>query len=54
MTQTPQERGINWLKGAGLRPTRQRVALASLLVGDGCDRHVTAESLFGAAQDADA
>ncbi|WP_208347597.1 iron response transcriptional regulator IrrA [Pseudaestuariivita rosea] len=43
------ERGTDWLNGAGLRPTRQRVALASLLVGDGNDRHVTAESLFEAA-----
>jgi Fur family iron response transcriptional regulator len=34
------------LEGAGLRPTRQRVALAKLLVGDGQHRHVTAESLF--------
>lgn len=38
--------GTKWLTDAGLRPTRQRVALASLLVGDGMDRHVTAESLF--------
>jgi Fur family iron response transcriptional regulator len=30
---------------AGLRPTRQRVALAELLFGKG-DRHVTAEKLF--------
>lgn len=33
----------------GLRPTRQRLALATLLVGDGQDRHVSAESLFLAA-----
>lgn len=45
----PRERSIEWLGGAGLRPTRQRVALAELLVGDGNDRHVTAESLFDAA-----
>ena len=32
------------LKAAGLRPTRQRVALAMLLFGNG-DRHVTAEML---------
>ena len=32
------------LRGAGLRPTRQRVALAILLFADG-DRHVTAETL---------
>ena len=37
------------LKGAGLRPTRQRLALASLLF-DGHDRHVTAEQLHGHAQ----
>lgn len=39
----------NWLAQAGLRPTRQRLALAELLVGDGKHRHVTAESLFDAA-----
>ena len=44
------ERGTAWLRHSDLRPTRQRVALASLLVGDGQDRHVTAESLFAAAQ----
>ncbi len=38
-----------WLDSGGLRPTRQRLALAELLVGDGRDRHVTAESLFEAA-----
>ena len=41
-------RGTDWLSTGGLRPTRQRVILASLLVGDGLDRHVTAESLFAA------
>lgn len=40
------DRAAAWLSGAGLRPTRQRLALADLLVGDGQDRHVTAESLF--------
>lgn len=39
-----------WLARGGLRPTRQRMALARLLVGDGQHRHVTAESLFEAAQ----
>ena len=38
-----------WLARAGLRPTRQRLTLAALLVGDGQDRHATAESLFAAA-----
>jgi Fur family iron response transcriptional regulator len=46
MTSQAIENGTKWLAQAGLRPTRQRVALASLLVGDGQDRHVTAESLF--------
>lgn len=43
------QRASAWLTAAALRPTRQRLALAELLVGDGCDRHVTAESLFDAA-----
>lgn len=41
-----------WLDTGGLRPTRQRLSLATLLVGDGMDRHVTAEGLFAAAQSA--
>ena len=41
-----EERANDWLARGGLRPTRQRLALARLLVGDGQDRHVTAESLF--------
>jgi Fur family transcriptional regulator, iron response regulator len=32
------------LRAAGLRPTRQRIALGNLLFAD-CDRHVTAECL---------
>jgi len=47
---TPVQRGSTWLQNAGLRPTRQRVTLAALLVGDGQDRHVTAESLHAASQ----
>ncbi|MCB2136237.1 MAG: transcriptional repressor [Rhodobacteraceae bacterium] len=43
------QRGTGWLASAGLRPTRQRVALAALLVGDGQNRHVTAEGLHAAA-----
>lgn len=35
---------VSRLRRAGLRPTRQRVALAELLFGSG-DRHVTAEEL---------
>jgi Fur family iron response transcriptional regulator len=37
------------LREAGLRPTRQRVALAHLLFAEG-DRHVTAEALHEEAQ----
>lgn len=37
------------LRKAGLRPTRQRLALSSLLFGQG-DRHVTAEALHCEAQ----
>ena len=46
MPLTQVQRATDWLADAGLRPTRQRVTLATLLVGDGRDRHVTAESLF--------
>ncbi|GAB1362066.1 transcriptional repressor [Rhodobacter sp.] len=46
---TAEQRGADWLACGGLRPTRQRLALAGLLVGDGEDRHVTAEGLFAAA-----
>ena len=45
-------RSIDWLNRGALRPTRQRLALAQLLVGDGMNRHVTAESLFVATADA--
>ena len=38
------------LKDAGLRPTRQRLALGKLLF-EGGDRHVTAEQLHGEAMD---
>ena len=39
---------INRLKAAGLRPTRQRLALSKLLFDQG-DRHLTAEQLHGEA-----
>ena len=48
MTDTQQDRVTIWLAKGNLRPTRQRLALATLLVGDGVNRHVTAESLFAA------
>jgi len=49
-----QIRAGQWLATVGLRPTRQRIALATMLVGDGKDRHVTAESLFETARRAGA
>ena len=53
LTQDRLDRGSEWLASAGLRPTRQRVSLAALLVGDGQNRHVTAESLHDATRSAD-
>ena len=44
----PYSRIIELLRSAGLRPTRQRLALTKLLF-DGEDRHVTAEMLHGEA-----
>lgn len=44
----PYTEALDRLRGAGLRPTRQRLALAKLLF-DGGDRHVTAEQLHGEA-----
>ena len=49
MTNLTQDRSTAWLGRVGLRPTRQRMTLAGLLVGDGQNRHVTAESLYEAA-----
>ncbi|MFN4154522.1 MAG: iron response transcriptional regulator IrrA [Paracoccaceae bacterium] len=51
MQDTALNRSAEWLARGGLRPTRQRLSLASLLVGDGLDRHVTAESLFALSVD---
>lgn len=48
MDQAEHHLATDWLARGGLRPTRQRLVLAELLVGDGQDRHVTAESLFAA------
>ena len=45
------ERAGSWLSCVGLRPTRQRTVLAALLVGDGKNRHVTAEGLYAAARE---
>jgi Fur family iron response transcriptional regulator len=43
-TDRPFSAALERLRAAGLRPTRQRLALTRLLFSDG-DRHVTAESL---------
>ena len=51
MTDLTQQRSTAWLASVGLRPTRQRMTLAVLLVGDGQNRHVTAEGLFDLARD---
>ena len=48
-TSRPYSGVIERLRAAGLRPTRQRIALAKLLFESG-DRHVTAEDLHGEAQ----
>ncbi len=47
--QDPDARLVSWLASGGLRPTRQRLALAALLVGDGEEQHVPAEGLYAAA-----
>lgn len=50
MTRTrPFKPALDLVTGAGLRPTRQRLALARLLFDGGCDRHVTAEQLHAEA-----
>jgi Fur family iron response transcriptional regulator len=46
--QRPYRLVLDRLRASGLRPTRQRLALAKLLF-DGCDRHVTAETLHSEA-----
>jgi Fur family transcriptional regulator, iron response regulator len=45
MINRPYALALRRLKSAGLRPTRQRVALAKLLL-ETAPRHVTAEELF--------
>lgn len=44
----PSSTALKRLRAAGLRPTRQRLALARLLLENG-DRHVTAEQLHAEA-----
>lgn len=47
----PNAEAVRNLRAVGLRPTRQRLALAQLLFGHG-NRHATAESLYDDAQEA--
>jgi Fur family iron response transcriptional regulator len=47
----PYTKALDWLKSAGLRPTRQRLGLGRLLF-EGGDRHVTAEQLHAEAAEA--
>lgn len=48
MISRPYSHILDRLRTAGLRPTRQRLALAKLLFENG-DRHITAEQLHGEA-----
>jgi Fur family transcriptional regulator, iron response regulator len=52
LCQRPYRQALDRLRASGLRPTRQRLALAKLLF-DGCDRHVTAETLHSEAAASD-
>ena len=45
VVEVPEGSVVDVLRAAGLRPTRQRVALAGLLFG-GPDRHVSAEVVY--------
>jgi len=49
MAERPFANVLQQLRGAGLRPTRQRLALARLL-SEGGNRHLTAEQLHDEAQ----
>jgi Fur family transcriptional regulator, iron response regulator len=51
-TELPDPKILARLRAAGLRPTRQRLLLARLLVENG-DRHVTAEQLHAEAFNSD-
>lgn len=48
MSDISQKSRVEQLRAAGLRPTKQRIALADLLFGAG-DRHLTAEGLHAEA-----
>jgi Fur family iron response transcriptional regulator len=48
MVTPPSSNALECLRAVGLRPTRQRLALARLLLENG-ERHITAEQLHGEA-----
>jgi len=48
MVAPPSSNALECLRAVGLRPTRQRLALARLLLENG-ERHITAEQLHGEA-----
>ena len=52
LCQPAYSQALDRLRASGLRPTRQRLALAKLLF-DGYDRHVTAETLHSASAASD-
>ncbi len=52
MSKAPSSTALARLRAAGLRPTRQRLLLARLLLENG-ERHVTAEQLHAEAADAE-
>lgn len=43
----------DWLEHGNIRATKQRRHIAQILIGDGKHRHVTAETVFAAAQKSD-
>lgn len=46
MAITVQESGTKWVAGVRLRPTRQRLTLTKILVGDDKNRHVTDKNFY--------
>ena len=51
MMNTKKFCATNWLYKVGLRPTKQRILLANLLMADGRHKHFTAEDLFEKAKE---
>ncbi|MEM7241261.1 MAG: iron response transcriptional regulator IrrA [Pseudomonadota bacterium] len=47
------ETALKWLEKGDIRPTKQRITLANYLVGDGRNRHVSAEHLHNSVVSSD-